>query len=480
VTWSDQPPLAGNGNLFKQMHDFDEAGQAPAHYTVKIGDVDKALNSAAHVASGRYMFPYNGGMPIGPPCAVADVTPGGARILTYAQGIYAVRKNVKDALDKVLGARSLPLDRIRVTYYEGSSSYGTTATQADVAQGAAIMSALTGKPVRLQLMRWDEHGWNYYGPAQMTDVRGGVDANGNIVAYDFTTFAIPYGTINAASVKVGLPLPTLPLGESSTMNRGTGAEYNLANWRITAKSLPLRDNYFIGKQLRAPLVVQSAFASEQMIDELACAARMDPIAFRRQNILGSRWFALLDAVAQVSNWQPRVSGSKLSNADVVTGRGIGIATGVGNKAAPGQTVMAAAVADIEVNKTTGKILVKQVYVADDSGLAISPGLMENQMSGQVIQATSRALLEEVRFDKARVTSLDWVTYPILRFRDAPKVTTITVSRPDMPADGASEDVIAPTVAAIANAFFDATGVRIRQAPMTPSRVRAVLKAAGVA
>ena len=179
---------------------------------------------------------------------------------------------------------------------------------------------------------------------------------------------------------------------------------------------------------------------------------------------------MLDAVAKAANWQPKVAASNLGSGTVVTGRGFALGGFASSQVG--------IVADIEVNKKTGKITVTHLYAAQNNGLTISPGLVENQMSGNLIQGLCRGMLEEVTFDKSRVTSLDWVSYPILRFADSPPVTTVSCQRTDLPSTGSGEPVNAPVIAAVANAFFDATGVRIRQAPLTPARVRAVLKAAG--
>jgi CO/xanthine dehydrogenase Mo-binding subunit len=244
--------------------------------------------------------------------------------------------------------------------------------------------------------------------------------------------------------------------------------------------------------MRACQAPQAAFAVEQLIDELAHAANMDPYQFRVQNITNGndpnpnvnapefpptdssrdRWLGVLNAAAQAANWQPKVAASTLSKETVVTGRGIAMSAG------DAPDTRAAVVVDIKVNKKTGKIVVKHIYVAQDSGLLINPALVENQMSGAVVHGTSRAF-EELRFNKNHVTGIDWVTYPILRFKDAPNVTPIVVNRPDIQPRGVGEEAHPQAPAAIANAFFDATGVRIRTAPLTPARVRATLKAAGV-
>ena len=195
---------------------------------------------------------------------------------------------------------------------------------------------------------------------------------------------------------------------------------------------------------------------------------MDPFEFRRRNIGDKRWLGVLEAAAAAAKWQPRVAASTPSDAEVVTGRGIGVGTH--------HVSYGAAVAEIEVNKRTGVIVAKHLYGAMDVGLAVNPALVENQIVGQMTQSTSRVLKEEVTFDENNVTSLDWVGYPILRFAEHPDVTPVVVQRFDEPATGAGEEVMGATGAAIANAFFDATGARVRQYPMTPERVRAALAA----
>ena len=249
--------------------------------------------------------------------------------------------------------------------------------------------------------------------------------------------------------------------------------YDVANKRLTGKTLPLFEGYFENGPLRDPAGPQTSFASEQLIDELAYAAGIDPIAFRRQNISDDRWLGVMNAAAQASGWKPRLANSVKQSGDVVHGRGFGFGR-------HGSAGMAAAVVEIEVDRKTGAIVVKHVYNALDAGLAIGLELVENQMTGASVQGVSRALYEQVGFNKKRVTSLDWVSYPILRFRDHPKVTNVIVQRTDQVPLGAGEPATTPMAAAIANAFFDATGVRIREYPMSPPVVRATLKAAGVA
>jgi CO/xanthine dehydrogenase Mo-binding subunit/aerobic-type carbon monoxide dehydrogenase small subunit (CoxS/CutS family) len=494
VTWADPPPLSGNGNFAKQIREQDSAGQVVARDAINTGNMNAALASAAHVVSGTYAFPYNGHMPIGPACAVADVTPQGAVIYTNSQDLWGLRTKLAQAI----GLRE---NVIRLRYFEGSSNYGDSFGRYETPISAAVMSQIVGKPVRLQAMRWDEHGYDNYGQPQLMDIRAGIDANGKIVAFEHTNLSLAAnGSTYTVQRLLGIPGPNP--GATSPPWAVAGAQYAVPNWRVTGKTLPqLNGGYFKTSKLRAPESTQAAFGAEQVIDELARAANMDPIAFRRLNIQTAnthsqanflwtgrydyssvasnkdRWLTVLNAVAEASNWQPKVSGSKLSSATVVTGRGVGLG-GHGNGAA--QLCYACAVADIEVNKKTGKIVVTRLYTGMDYGLIVGPDLVMNQGVGQSMMAVSKVLHEEVRFDTKAVTSLDWVTYPILRFKDHPTYKHVIINRPDITPGPSSEELMPPIVAAIANAFFDATGVRIRQAPLTPARVRAVLKAAGVA
>jgi CO/xanthine dehydrogenase Mo-binding subunit len=467
VKWAPMPPVSGSGDMWKQMRAFDSTGQAPARIAALSGNFDSAFASAAKTVTASYAYAYNGHMPIGPACAVADVTADGAIVMANTQSCYAVRT-------KLAAILPLPLNKIRVQYYEGASSFGNSPARYDSSQAAAVLSQLAGAPVRLQFMRWDEHGWDNYGPAQLMDMRGGVDAKGNIVALEYTHFGIPgisQTLDDPTRQQVGVPLPAPGLGPVDTTNSGT--QYNIANRRVIAKSLPLFNNYFKTSSLRAPQAPQSCFGSEQMIDELAHAAGMDPYQFRLQNITTAdqnQWRDVLVGVAKLANWQPKVSASNLSTANVVTGSGIALGSFAGSQAG--------VVVDVEVNKKTGKIVVKNAYAAQVAGLSVYLPGVEQQMDGSMIMGASRALSEAVVFNKAQVTSLDWVSYPIMRFKESPNTKVVAVQRLDLVPTGSGEPPSAPIPASIANAFFDATGVRIREAPMTPARVRAVLKAAG--
>jgi nicotinate dehydrogenase subunit B len=477
VKWADPPAISSSGNLWKSMRDFDSSGQAQAAIVGQKGNVNDALASAAKTVSGTYKYHYQDHGVIGPSCVVADVTPNGALIYSGTQYAYGVRSR----LVQLLG---LPANKIRVTTFEPGGAFGGHQGRMEVPLAAAVMSQLAGTPVRLQYMRWDEQGWGNFGPAGMFDIRGGVDAKGNIVGVDFTELGVSGFPTFPTEQQVGTPVGKT--GVAGTTRRlpefmGNGSQGNAAqlyaipNYRLTVKTVPLINNYFKTDALRAVWDPQTFFALEQMIDELAHAINMDPLAFRVSNIPSAttgRWGRITNALQTISDYKPKVAASNLSKANVVTGRGVSLL--------PHVEALTGVVADIEVNKKTGKITATQIFAVQDVGLAINPAHLENQLIGNTVMTTSRALLEEIRFNTQRVTSLDWVSYPILRFKDHPKVTTALVQSIDQVSTGAGEGTTAATVGAIANAFFDATGVRIREAPMTPARVRATLKAAGVA
>jgi CO/xanthine dehydrogenase Mo-binding subunit len=243
--------------------------------------------------------------------------------------------------------------------------------------------------------------------------------------------------------------------------------YRIPNRRVVSHAIPML-GLLKGSPLRSPLDMALSFASEQTIDELAHAVNMDPLAFRLKNMGDTRWRDVLEAAAKAANWTARPAASQLSDADVVTGRGIAIGTH--------HVSYGAAVAEIEVNKRTGAIVAKHLYGALDCGLTVNPALVENQIVGMLNQAASRMLKEEVTFRPEGVTSVDWASYPVLRFAEHPNCTPIVVQRIEEPSSGAGEEVMGAAGAAIANALFDATGLRLRQYPLTPARVLAALAA----
>jgi nicotinate dehydrogenase subunit B len=415
------------------------------------------------MASGRYDSPYQMHATFAPNCALADVKADSAVVSCGSQAIYATRARLAELL-------RLPLERVTVRYVESSGTFGRSCYD-DAAQAAAVMSQEVGAPVRVQFMRWDEHGWEPYQAAHSGDVKVACDASGKIVAYEYHGWQHGHAQVE----------PTLQLaaGRSAVESEGiraSGAQpfdagdmYVIPNWRIVTHRVPGLSGYLRSAQLRSPFDIAVSFASEQVVDDLAYAAGADPYQFRRQNINGERWLSVLDAVAKAANWTPRRAATNIGKGRIRTGRGIALGTHLSS--------YGAAVAEIDVDTQTGVVVAKHMYGAIDAGQAINPGIIEHQIEGQMCQAVSRMLKEEVTFSTSNVTSLDWASYPMLRFGEAPEVTAIVVKRQDMPASGAGEEALAAGAVAIANAFFDATGVRIHKCPLTPARVQAALRTA---
>ncbi len=456
VVWRDTPPLPAPDAMYDRMR----ATKTTDTVLVDDGDVGTAFQHAAHVAQANYRGPYQGHLPFAPNCAVADVTGAGAVIQCATQNVYGTRSE----LAEVLG---IPATKIRVQYYENAGTFGRSCYD-DAAQAAALLSQAIGRPVRVQFMRWDEHGWDNYGPAHLAEVRAAADAAGNLVAYEYHGWQHGW-TVRATvhDLVLGKTSPERTGGTTSiTVNPlSTGSMYRFANRRVVSHAVPMA-GLLRGAALRSPLDLNYGFASEQTIDELAYALNMDPLEFRRKNIAGRRWLDVLNAAAAAANWTPRPAYAAGSNSGVVKGRGLGLASH--------HVSYGAAVAEVEVNRSSGQIRVLRLFGALDCGFCVNPGLVENQITGQMVQATSRMLKEEVTFDDKGVTSLDWATYPILRFAEAPEVVPVVVQRFEEPSTGAGEEVMGATAAAIANAVFDALGVRLRRYPMTPERVTQAL------
>ncbi len=464
VTWDNTPMLPGDGDLRGAL--VNSANRQSTSVASSKGNTTTGLAAAATSLSARYFSAYQLHGALGPNCSIADVSGSNALIFCASQAPYILtRASVAQALN-------MPQDSVRVEVWPASGNYGHN-TYDDVSISAALLSQAVGKPVRVQFMRWDEHGWDQFAPAQVTDIQAGIDTSGNIVAYDYTSYQHGWTQVieSAAQLAGVAKIPAVaPTGSADNVN--SGSFYTIPNYQVVGASVDGYKGFFKGIWMRAPGAPEAVFASEQMIDALAKAANMDPIAFRIQNIDSTqttgvaRWISSLNAVAQAANWKPAVSASKVESGNIVTGRGV--AMGGFASSYP------AVIADITVNKTSGKITVDHLYAAQDAGTTVNPASVENQMEGCLVQGCSRALLEEVAFTRVRQTSLDWVSYPILRFADAPKVTTIVVQRLDQPPTGSGEPTTAAVAAAIANAFFDATGVRLYDMPMTPAVVRGAL------
>jgi nicotinate dehydrogenase subunit B len=456
VEWGRPTALPGHDGLFEKMR----SAQTNDRIAVDAGNVEAAFGSSAHVVEFAANAPYQAHAPFAPNCALADVTADDALVMCSTQDAY----NVRMSLGNLLG---LPAERVRVQYHEGSGTYGHSCYD-DAAQAAAILSQAVGRPVRVQFMRWDEHGWDTYGPAHIGECRVAADEAGNMTAYQYHGWQHHWSLIETSEqLAAGTPAAEWPPFPAQQINpRTLGGMYDVPNMLLVNHHVEGLD-YLKGAWLRSPLDLSFAFVSEQAVDQLAYEARMDPFEFRRRNIKDDRWLGVLEAAANAAGWNPRRAASNLSRANVVSGRGIGLGTHLAS--------WGGAVAEIEVDKSTGRVRIAHLYGAIDAGLVVNPGIVESQITGQLVQTSGRMLLEEVKFDTSGVTSLDWSSYPILRFEDCPEVTPIVVQRLNEPYSGAGEEVMAAAASAIANAFFDATGVRMRMYPLTPERVLEALR-----
>jgi len=454
VNWDFQEALPGTDDLYNKMR------SAKTDDAIMLAEGDVAKASAAHVVRGAFHGPYQAHAPFGPSCAIADLTGDIVTVQCSSQDVFALR-------DRVAALLKREPQSVSVQYVEGAGCFGHSCYD-DAALAAVIMAQEVGKPVRVQFSRANEIGWDNYGPAHVGEVTIGADKDGRLVSYEYHGWHHGWHIEESTEeLALGKPVRELNKGPGSLfVNKFvTGGMYAIPHRLLVNHAIAGLEGYLKGANLRAPMDLHYAFSSEQLIDQLAAAVGLDSVEFRRRNAANERWLGVLEAAAKAANWQPRTS-ARAETGDVVIGRGVALGTH--------RASMGAAVADIEVNRKTGEVVVKHVYAAMDCGIAVNPDIVESQIIGMAIQATSRMLFEEVQFSKSEVTSTDWITYPILRFGQHPEVTPIIVKRNDPPI-GAGEEVLPAVGAAIANAFADATGRRLTEYPLTPKRVLVALR-----
>jgi CO/xanthine dehydrogenase Mo-binding subunit len=468
VTWSQ--PVAKMPASYDELFTYIKSTKALRdQVTVNRGNPEQALTKAVKTYEAAYRWPFQLHGMMGPSCAIADVKKDQVTLYTGTQGSFETRAAVAELL-------GLPEKNVRVLWREGSGSYGRLGAD-DASEDAALLSRAVGKPVRVQWMRDDEHGWEPKGPAQLDIGRAGVDAQGKIIAWDFADRGFPLTAASGrglrllASRQIGMKASgdgnsngTQGVGDMYTFENQKGAA-PLIPWMLPSDETPLRTGY-----LRAPGDMARCFASESFVDEIAADQKTDPVQFRLRYLgENKRGIDALNAVVKQARWQERPSPAPASSGSKATGRGVAISNRAG--------AICGAVAEVEVDKSTGQVAVKRFVLSHDCGLIINPDGLKNQIEGNIVQGVSRALMEEVKFDTSGVTTLDWKTYPVVRFPAIPEIEIVLINRPEMPALGGGEPSSAPIAAAIANAIFDATGVRMREAPFTPARVLAGLKKA---
>jgi len=418
------------------------------------------------VIEAEYEWPFQSHASMGPACAVADVRADGVTVWTGSQKPHFVRDGVAAMLDR-------PPETVRAIWVPGPGSYGRN-DAGDAAMDAVLLSKEVGRPVRVQGMRHEGHGWDPKGPASIHRARAGIDAQGRVVAYHFESKGFSRFNIAPTEANPSDSLAGQLMGRKLASRDAFGVpqeayvfEHRRMAWETIAPLLdrasPLRTAH-----LRDPVGPQLHFASESFIDELAVATGLDAVEFRLRHLKDPRDIAAVKAAAERAGWQTRVSGRQ-NNAGsaVVSGRGLGYIRRNGT--------IAVVIAEVEVDRRSGEVRPKRFVVAHDCGLIINPDGLRRTIEGNIVQGTSRSLWEEVMFDRAAVTSVDWMSYPILDIAATPEaVDIVLLDHPELPATGAGEASTRPVAAAIANAVFDATGVRLRRAPFTPDRVKAGL------
>jgi len=461
ATWSTSETLPGSTDLARHVR---EGALDRTQSIVAKGDAEAALGSAPKQLSATYFWPAQSHAPLGPSCAVADVRGDGATVWSSSQGTHGLRANLARVFE-------LNVEKVRVVFLEGSGSYGTSGYDYAAAD-AVLISKTIGQPVRVQWSRQDELRWDPKGPPQLLDVRAGFTPAGDIVAWDTRMWlptTRPGSRAYLAADEAGI---TQEHGMSSGLLSQNGdPPYEAANVRVVAHWL--KDTPLTPSNLRAPGKIANVFAVESLTDEIAAAASVDPVAYRLKRMSDPRAIEVLTRAAAVFGWQPRTSpnpGARQGNR--LVGRGVAY---MRYKQSENYVAMAM---DIAVDAASGRIAVRRVVCAHDCGLVVNPDALKNQIEGCIVQTISRTLHEEVTFDRSRVTSDTFATYPILTFPEAPAIAVVLIDRPNEPIYGAGEAATTPVPAAIGNAFFDATGVRLRTVPFTPERVKAALAAMG--
>jgi CO/xanthine dehydrogenase Mo-binding subunit len=461
VTWT--------GGGLAPVTDLADAVRAVPMLSQKaIVDTGDVSTLGASALNATYVWPYQTHGSIGPSCGIADVRDGKATIWSSTQGIFFLRP----AIATLLG---LPNAAVRVKYAEGSGCYGHNGSD-DAAADAALLSQAVGAPVRVQWMRDQEHGWDPKGPAMVIAHSAALDAAGQrIAAWRSDVWSPSHSTRPQGDVGNLLAgrLIDVPAAKIAFVggDRDAKVNYQIPNYRVTMHNL--RDGVLHSSAMRGLGGTQNTFANESFMGELAAAAKADPLAFRRAHLANdARALDLLIALEKLGAWQARPAASNVNHtAAVVHGRGLSFVRYENTEA------YVACIADVTVERKTGTVRVQQLALAHDCGLIVNPNGLRNQIEGNAVQAMSRTLKEQVAFNTSGVTSLDWHSYPIVRFNEVPAVKIVLIDRPHEPILGAGEATTTVIAPAIGNAIHDATGIRLREVPFTPDRITAALRSA---
>lgn len=462
--WTPGPDLPVKDQLDKLWRQMPLAKEEA---TQKVGQIDTAFASAQKTVKASYHFAVQTHASIGPSCAVAQYENGQLVVWSASQATHSMQHELSVIT-------RLPKEKIRLIYLDGSGCYGRNGHE-DATADAALIAIELGRPVRVQWMRHDETALAPKSPPRAMDLEAALDANGNIQGWK-GDFYIALNHIQAfkpldfpllSATETGIPRPGNWVG---FLFQNAGAPYAVPNIQVTTKHVA--QTFLRASHLRSPGRIENSFANESFMDELAYAAGADAAEFRLRHLQDARGKEVLGAALKAAQWQARPSAQVKSQARLVRGRGIAYVRY--NNAITYVTT----VAEVEVDRKTGQVKVLRLVVAHDCGQMINPDGVLNQIQGGAIQTVSRTLMEDVRWSGSRIESVDWGSYPILRFGDVPKVEAVLIDRPGLPTWGIGEQTPTTIPAAIANAIFDATGARVRQIPFAPSRVLAALQAAG--
>jgi nicotinate dehydrogenase subunit B len=461
VNWTAGTGLPDQATVFETWR---QRPVAKEEVTQNVGDAKTALDAGAKRIKATYDFAVQTHATIGPSCAVADFQGGKLTVWTSSQATHSMQHE----LAVITG---LPREAIRLVFIEGAGCYGRNGTE-DAAADAALIATLIGKPVRVQWSRADETARSPKSPPRTMDMEAGLDAQGNVVAWT-GDFYIALNHIAAfkpldfpllAATETGIPRPGNWVG---FLFQNSGQPYQFPNIRVNTRHIA--EAFFRSSHLRSPGRIENSFANEGFMDELAAAAKADPAEFRLRYLKDPRAIEVVQAAMKLAGWQARPGPNpNAGSGPIVNGRGIAYLRY--NNA----ITYVAAVAEVEVDTRSGAIRVTRVCASHDCGEMINPDGVANQVEGGVLQTVSRTLLERVTWDRDMVKSVDWASYPIMRFPQAPKVEVALIDRPGAVAWGAGEPMACAIPAAIANAVFDATGARLRSVPFTPDKVKAAL------
>ncbi len=476
-------PFPSSENLFNYIREVKPTSSSKP---IIVGDPDPAFAAAAKVIEADYDIPFQGHTAISPAHALADPSNGQMTIYSNDMKSYGMRRGVAEFL-------GIPRENVRVVWMEGPQGFGRTAAD-DAGCEAAYLAREIGRPVRVQWMRDEETAWDTKAPAFAVRVRGALDAAGNLVALNYNARAADYNHVGyneADTVLIaqlmGIRRANPAAGSSATPSEMYAIPHRRMSTQVVSLPMPWETPLRTGN-LRDPNGPQSTFASESFIDELAAAARADPLDFRMKLLTAAtaddtgfrraRSIAVLKAASEAYGWDHRPSPKPRGAGEVLTGRGVAYSF-------RGQTIVAE-IAEVEVNRRTGHVWVKRLVCAHDCGLVINPVSLRHTVECAMLHSLSRTLHEEVQFDTEKVTSVDWQSHPTLTHADVPEKIEIVLvngdphpNRPDLPPYGAGEAACKPMLAAVANAIYDATGVRLRRIPFRAPRVLAALKTAQV-